>query len=170
MVPAMPSTRLVSRASGMPVVLPRLLLGEGASGSKDDLLRACPRVNTGGSPRACSPSTELDDEREPKVSDDGARRSTCSSDDGVDAVELVTTEIVGRMRDGRRRSGWKTGAGSGSGVGVIVRRCMRLKVASLAVVVVAGGAAGGDASCALGHGAICCPINSLGAVDASRTA
>ncbi|KAJ6467974.1 hypothetical protein C8R47DRAFT_1303112 [Mycena vitilis] len=108
-------------------------------------------------------STEPDDEREPKVSEDGAHPSICiwSSDGGEgDADAEVVTDSTGRIRDGRRRN---PGSGSGSRVGVIVRRCMRLKVASVGT---AAGAGGGEA---VGQGAICFPSMD-GVVEPPRAA
>lgn len=126
-------------------------------------------MNTGGSPRArnaSTSSTDPEEERESNFKDDGAHVSTTpsSEDGGGAAVADVTTEMVGR---------WKTGTGLGPGVGVIVRRCIRLKVPSVATVGETGAGAGvadGDASRKVGHGAICWPMISVGAVETPRAA
>jgi hypothetical protein len=53
-----------------------------------------------------------------------SRPTTRSVDGGGDTEVLlsVTTESGGRMREGGRQSGWKTGTGSDSSVCVIVWR------------------------------------------------
>ncbi|KAJ7661716.1 hypothetical protein B0H17DRAFT_1144594 [Mycena rosella] len=144
----------------------RLLHSNGApSGSNDDRLCACPRMNTGGSPHArsvlMSSSTDPDDEREPNVSELGARASPsscCSSDEGAGEIVVadVAMEMGGRMRKGRSLSGWKTGAGSGSGVGVMVRQRICLKVALVGLVAAGAGRGTWYTLSALALRCMCC--------------
>ncbi|KAK6985197.1 hypothetical protein R3P38DRAFT_2805922 [Favolaschia claudopus] len=116
-VPPIPSTRFDSRASGIRA-LPWLLCAEGgASGRSEHRFRSWPRRTW----RSWTASRRW-----------ATKARACGylyQDDGDDTVLVATKASWGRIRDERRRNGWKTGAGSDEGV--MVRRLVRIAMRDL---------------------------------------